>query len=233
VRSEIGAAVAVFGLSLTDAQLGALVTHAQMLLDANQLLNLTRITDEGQLALAHVADSLSLLPFLDEAPAGSFADLGSGGGYPGIPLVIVSGRPGVLVESTQKKAAFLTEVVETLGLDIDVQPVRAEELAATRPNAFAAVTARAVSALPSLVELAAPLLEQNGLLLAMKGEPSREELAAGEQVARIAGMEALGPTRIVVAGLKAQRSVVRYRRVGRPSVRLPRRPGLAQRHPLA
>ena len=158
-------------LTLSDEQGAQFAKYLDLLLEANLTMNLTRITDRAQAELLHVADALTLLQYL---PAGAIAlaDLGSGGGVPGLPLAIA--RPDarvVLIESTKKKAVYLRKAVEALGLtNVRVSDERVEDVGQSgRRGSFDVVTARAVAALPWLVEWAMPLLRQGGVLLAQKG----------------------------------------------------------------
>jgi 16S rRNA (guanine527-N7)-methyltransferase len=219
-------------LSMSEEALGLLARHARLVLAANETMSLTTIS-EDQFAGLHILDSLAALPYLDSAPDGAFADLGTGAGYPGIPLAIASGRPVVLVESVRKKAAFLQAAAAELCLKATVHPIRAEELALTSAGSFVAVVARALSALPSLVELAAPLLVEGGLLICLKGAPAPAELERGDRAALRCGMKRVCSEEISVPFVEGQRTIVVFRRSGRASVRLPRRPGMAQRQPLA
>jgi len=229
---EIDEGLRAFGIEHTGEQVSALERHLQLVANANASFNLTTIPSEQSVAL-HVMDSIAALPFLTTAPAGEFADLGSGAGFPGIPLAVLTGRHLTLVESVKKKAVFLESVIGELRLEATVRGVRAEELAGERPGAFAAVTARAVSSLPSLVELAAPLLAQDGLLICLKGAPDESELDRGDVVARRCGMTRVETVQVEVPGVEARRTIVVYRRKGSPGVSLPRRNGMAQRQPLA
>ncbi|HEY3317692.1 MAG TPA: 16S rRNA (guanine(527)-N(7))-methyltransferase RsmG [Coriobacteriia bacterium] len=233
LREHIMVALESLGLSADEPVLDALVLHAGMMLATNAIHNLTRITDEEDVALLHVADSLTALPYLVAAPEGSFADIGSGAGYPGIPLALLSARHAVLVESRAKKAAFLQEAVDVLGIDAEVRMSRAEELAESQAGAFGAVTARALATLPSLVELAAPLLVVGGTLIALKGEPGAEEYASGDAVARIVGLKRTSTDPVTIPGVDLQRTIVCYRRERESRIALPRRPGMAQKKPLA
>jgi len=229
---QIAAGLAEMGLDSTVAVVEALAQHLRLVFETNESLNLTSIDPEDGVAL-HVLDSAVALPFLDRAPAGPFADLGSGAGFPGIPLTILSSRPVSLVESVRKKAAFLERAVADLCLNATVHPVRAEELAQERPQAYSAVTARALSALPSLVELAAPLLAEGGWLICLKGRPDDDELMRGDKAGRMCGMVRVETVPVEVPGVDAARTIVVYRRSGKARTKLPRRNGLAQRAPLA
>lgn len=150
------------GISLPEGAFSQLALHWSRLMQANGRFNLTAITEPEVAAEKHYLDCLLALPVLD-AYAGSLCDLGSGGGFPGLVLAIARPeRPITLVEATEKKAAFLRQVGEELGLDqIRVVCARAEEIGrdpAFRAQ-FAVVTARALAGLPVLLEYGLPLLE--------------------------------------------------------------------------
>lgn len=166
--------------TLSDHQLQQLDDYLELLSEANLRMNLTRIIDREHAAVAHVGDALTLLPFIP-ADTARLADVGSGGGVPGIPLAIACPQIKVtLIEATQKKAAFLKEAGAKLGLtNLTVLPLRAEEAAqGDRRESFDVVTARAVGELVMLAEWCLPLVRKAGRFLAMKGQKAQEELAA-------------------------------------------------------
>ena len=166
---------------LSDEQLKLLDGYLDLLLEVNAVMNLTRITDRASAEVLHVADALTLVAYLPREPH-RLADVGSGGGVPGIPLAIA--RPDVsivLIESTQKKAAFLDRAVRELGLsNVVVKAERAEKLVDCRGK-FDVVTARAVAAVGELSQWCFPLLKPGGRLLAMKGAKAVEELEAAKK----------------------------------------------------
>lgn len=174
------------GRSLTDEQRATFDRYLDLLLQANQRMNLTRLVDRQQAAVGHVGDALTLLPWIPAGPL-KLIDIGSGGGVPGIPLAIALPEAQVmLVESTQKKAAFLRDCVRELKLsNVEVCPQRAEE-AGRSPlrGRFDVATARAVGELSFLVEWCMPLLVKGGRLLAMKGAKAREEIASATAALR-------------------------------------------------
>ncbi len=177
------------GLALSPEQIDRLHRHLDLLLAANARMNLTRVTDRADAETRHVADALTLLPHL---PAGAFtlADLGSGGGVPGLCLAVARPAAAVsLIESTGKKAAFLADAARALELtNVKVLRARAEEVGRSRARGtFDVVTSRAAGALPWLVEWSLPLLRPTGRLLAMKGERHAEELAASAAALRLLG----------------------------------------------
>jgi 16S rRNA (guanine527-N7)-methyltransferase len=220
------------GIPAAEPQLRAMDRHLQLLAETNASFNLTAVPESEYVPL-HVLDSAVALPFLDSAPPGAFGDLGSGAGFPAVPLAILCARPVVLVESVKKKAAFLERVAAELCLEASIQGIRAEELALVRGRGFAAITARALAPLPSLVELASPLLQEGGLLISLKGSPDESEFSRGDAVALRCGMERVATVAVAVPRVDARRTVVVYRRFADPSVVLPRRSGMAQRRPLA
>ncbi len=221
------------GVLLTRVQAAALLDHLAWVLQTNQTHNLTAIQDFGDALRLHVLDSVAAELEVNDAPSGALLDLGSGGGFPGVPLSIVTGRPVTLLDSVAKKVRMVGEYAEQRGLQVTVAPVRAEDHARTHSGAYAVVVARAVSQLPSLVELAAPLLTHNGVLIALKGAILEEELTRGDAVGRLCGMERRSVRRFALPAGDEERAVVTYRRTQRPSVDLPRRVGLAQKRPLA
>jgi 16S rRNA (guanine527-N7)-methyltransferase len=220
------------GLLLQPEALALCIDHVRAVLDANERVNLTAIRDEAQAVRLHVLDSLAVLPEVADAPAGRLLDIGTGGGFPGLPLCVASARDGLLLDSVRKKADAVRAIVESLGLGdrIEVAAVRAEELEA---GGFAVAVVRAVSELPSLVELAAPHLIEGGVLVALKGQVTDEELRRGDRAAEIVGLKRLSVRRYELPEGDEQRAAIAYRKVGEPRVRLPRRNGLAQKKPLA
>jgi 16S rRNA (guanine(527)-N(7))-methyltransferase RsmG len=174
------------GVDLDSAQRSAIDGHVRLLLAWNRAINLTAIRDPVEAAGAHVVDSLAALPVFRERKVDRFVDLGSGGGFPGLPLAIaLPATHALLADSIGKKVRFLETVVDAVGLAgrVETQTARAETLARdpAHRERWPAVTARAVAALPDLVELAFPLLQRGGVLVAWKrGEIGSELAAAGE-----------------------------------------------------
>ena len=179
-------------VQLDVSVLAALGDYLARLLAMNEHMNLTAIVEPHDAWVKHALDALTLLPFLRELPAGaSLADVGSGGGVPGIPLALARRDLLVtLIEATQKKAAFLADVARDLGLEhVTVRAERAETLGRDElRGAFDVVTARAVSKLNVLVPIAASLVQRGGLLLLVKGQRADEELAAAGKVLKQEGL---------------------------------------------
>ena len=213
-----------------------LLAHLEAVLQYNQKKNLTSITELHDGKVFHIEDSLAVLPEIQAAPQGQMADLGSGAGFPGIPLALASKRQTTLIESNKKKAQFLQGFIDDnkLARQISVAAMRSEELAQEQAGAFAVVTARAVAELAVLLELAAPLLEKKGRFVALKGQPDADELRRGDAAAGKLGMCLLQTRAYSLSGSKGEvkRLVLVYEKSGQPSLSLPRRPGMATKRPL-
>lgn len=181
----------------------------------------------------HVEDSLAALPELNDAPEGRYADLGSGGGFPGVPLAIASGRDTLLVDSREKKMKLVQGVLEDMGLagQIETYAGRAELLARSHAGEFAVVTARALAQLSVLLELASPLLQRKGHLICYKANIKEDELLHVREVERKTGMKLVSDREFVLAE-KYTRRILVFEKTTKPGMKLPRAEGAAQKNPL-
>lgn len=214
-----------------------LVEYAN-LLDSYDKANVIGTRDLGEILLSHVLDSLSCFLYEPLWRAGRVADVGSGGGLPGIPINIVGGDlPTTLVESTGKKARFLQYVVDSLSLEeIRVENSRAEDLGRSREHrrAYDVVTSRAVARLSVIAEYAMPLLKLGGVAIAMKSRVESEELSEAKRAARALGAqvaEVRAVSMLPEVGDKA-RNLVIIQKVEETPPRYPRRSGAAAKKPL-
>lgn len=222
-------------IELHDGALDAMLRHLDFVLEANSSVNLTAIDDPREAVRLHVLDSLSAFEDVRDAPAGLMIDMGSGGGFPGVELALATKRDTWLVESVKKKCELLKRFIVQENLDswISVKALRAEELAAEHPEAASVVTARALASLPSLLELAAPLLAFRGRFVAMKARIGAEELSRATAVAGLCGMTLKSMREFSLPESGEFRTVLVFEKTAKPTVVLPRRQGQAQRKPLA
>lgn len=194
---------------LSGSERNVLTAHLRLLDAWNPFINLTRIESAHERALRHLLDALVAVPLIDQLlpSGGTFADLGSGGGFPGTPLAarLLTARPAAtldLIEATGKKARFLDAVVAASGLAprLRVVHARAEELASQAPTRYDVITARAVAPLTELTRIALPLLAAGGHLMAWKrdGDGWAEELATATS---LVGADAIRVHRVTQAGL--------------------------------
>lgn len=206
--------------------------HLDLVIEANKAVNLTRIDTVEDGLLLHIEDSLSALPEMGKAPEGRYGDLGSGGGFPGIPLAIATGRQTVLIDARQKKMVVMQGIIEKLGLQdsVDTFAGRAELLAAKRKGEFAVLTARALAKLSVLLELASPLLQEKGQLICYKSQVEQQEIDDAERVRKATGMRLVSDREFMLGD--NQRRIMVYEKYAPAAVKLPRTEGSAQKNPL-
>ena len=223
------------GLSLTPTRRAVIDGHVRLLVAWTSAINLTAIREPRAIAVSHVLDSLTAVSFARDRGATAVLDLGSGGGFPGIPMATALGAErALLVEPIAKKARFLETVVEATGVGgtVAIATTRAESIGADprQRGTWPLVTARAVAPMADLVELAFPLLERGGSLLAWKRGDIEDELHAAERAARALGGGRFDTVDIELAGLEGHLIVVATRTGVVPDV-YPRDPATRRRRP--
>ncbi len=201
------------GISLSPEQVQQFRHYRDLVIEWNQRLNLTRIASEDFVPL-HFLDSLSLMSFLPQKRPLRLLDLGSGAGFPGIPLVIAGYDLDVtLLEATQKKARFLTQAMSALELSrISILPFRAEEAARLDGHRYGydVVAARAVAPLDRLCGWMLPFLKPDGIAIAMKSSTARtqDELRNSEKAIQQAGGEIMKTVKFDLPTTDIQRMLV-------------------------
>jgi 16S rRNA (guanine527-N7)-methyltransferase len=220
------------GLGLSDAEADVLLQHLSLVLEENQRTNLTRISDPVDAVFLHILDSLLMARSIDHTCT-SVVDIGTGAGYPAIPIAVTTAFDVTAIDSVGKKIDALQRMVTTLGLGETVHPlhIRAEELSA-QGNRFDAVVARAVAPIDVLLEYASPLLEHDGYLITSKG-PS-EELPSSklEALCAYVGFENVSRETFELPEGYGTRVISVFQKKGEPRIKLPRRPGMATKKPL-
>lgn len=223
-----------YHLKVSKEQLELCLKHLDLVIDANQTMNLTRILDIEEALILHILDSLVLLPYIDQAPQGALLDMGTGAGFPGIPLTIASGRHATYIDSVGKKVNAVNSFVEALGLKhAHAVHDRLEEYARSHKKEFAVVTARALAPLPTLIEYAAPFVKDKGIFVITKGNPSYEEIRSGEAVAKICGFSCTADDSLELPNELGHREFIILKKTHKATVSLPRANGMAKKNPLA
>ncbi len=229
-------------LGLDSGQVERLERYRDLLFERNATTNLTAVRDLPGMNRRLILESLRLVDPLrtiepiDRLGQRSLLDIGTGGGLPGMVLAIAFPHISTyLLDSTGKKIAFLDDVVRELELDnVTTIHARAEEIA-HQPryrNAFDLITARAVTTLPALLELALPMLRVNGTMLLPKGEDIEEELAAGHRAAEILRGEITSADLLPDAGSTVDTRLVIARKLATTPSAYPRRAGMPSKNPL-
>ena len=231
----LGRGLVRLGLGLDDAARTTIDGHVRLLLAWTTAINLTAIRDPAAVATGHVVDSLSAVPWLLARGAKRILDLGSGGGFPGLPIAAALPAARVtLLEPIGKKARFLRAAVEATDLTERVTVIgdRAEALAAepARRGTWSAVTARAVASTADLVELAFPLLVPGGALVAWKRGDLEAELASAERAIDALGGGTIEVHDVAVDDLPDHRLVIATRTCRVPDD-YPRDPAARRRRP--
>lgn len=233
------------GIALTPDQLAAFERFTAELLDWNQRMNLTAITDPVEIETKHYLDSLSCLLALPQMDGRGLAqwlaeprravDIGAGAGLPGLALKIV--WPGLrltLLEATAKKCRFMQHVVDTLGLaQVEVVHSRAEEFGQGRGRLlFDLAFARAVGRLPTLLEYGLPLLKPKGWFVIQKGREPQDEIASAQPALRALGGKLASVLPVTVPGLEAERTLLLVQKSNQTPAIYPRRAGLPEKQPI-
>ncbi len=228
-----------FGLRLTPEHLAAFQLYYDELVAWNRRFNLTAVTDYEQVQIRHFLDSLTCLLVNGERarqPVMRVMDVGSGAGFPGLPLKIVCPSLQLtLLEATGKKVQFLKHVVEGLALEgVQVIKGRAEEVghSAQHREQYDLVVARAVAELPVLAEYALPFCRLGGRFVAQKGSAAEVEVASAERALAILGGHLRRIHTVELPGLAEPRRLVVVDKMALTPEKYPRRPGIPSKRPL-
>jgi len=232
---------AALGLHLTASQRAAFQIYYEALVAWNQKFNLTAITGYEQVQIRHFLDSLSCLMAHEVRavlgrPGSRIIDVGSGAGFPGIPLKLICPQTHLtLLEATGKKVTFLEHLVGLLGLiNVTTVKARAEELAhdPAHREQYDLSLARAVAELPVVVELVLPFCKVGAWMIAQKGEAGAAEAWQAGRAITLLGGELRRVLPVELPGLPEDRSLVLIEKVGPTPKTYPRRPGIPNKRPL-
>jgi 16S rRNA (guanine527-N7)-methyltransferase len=224
------------GITLTPKQLSSFDFFEKELISWNEKFNLTAIRDSEGIRVKHFLDSLTCITIMKDFNKQSLIDIGTGAGFPGIPLKIM--YPDLkltLVESVGKKASFCLHIVQELGLEnVQVCTKRAEEIGRdpAHRGKYDWAVARAVAGLPILVEYLLPLLKLNGRMLAQKGESAHAEVQASENALKFIGGKLEGISKVNLPGIVDDRYLVVIKKTVETALIYPRNVGVPAKKPL-
>ena len=226
----------LFNVHLTGRQVVALITYERELLEWNQKFNLTAIRDKDSIRTKHFLDSFSCVLAWKGSPPHRMVDVGTGAGFPGIPLKILYPSTHLtLVESVGKKAMFCQHIVRVLGLEkIDVLRTRVEELGQQPEHreTYDWGVARAVANLNVLSEYLLPLIKVSGTMLAQKGESGPAEAQAAEKAMKMLGGKLQQVIPVNLPGVADDRYLVLVNKIAATPPKYPRKAGVPVKQPL-
>jgi 16S rRNA (guanine527-N7)-methyltransferase len=229
-------AQAWFNIHLSARQIAALGTYEKELLEWNQKFNLTAIRDPESIRTKHFLDSFSCVLAWKTAPPAQLIDVGTGAGFPGIPLkILYPNLKLTLVESVGKKAMFCQHIVSVLGLEqVDVIQARAEDLGQNprHREKYDWAVARAVANLNVLSEYLIPLAKVGGAVLAQKGESGPAEAQSAEEAMKLLGGKLKQLIPVHLPGVADDRYLVVVEKVAATPPKYPRKPGIPMKQPL-
>lgn len=226
----------LFDLQLTAAQLAALSTYERELLDWNAKFNLTALRDPASIHTKHFLDSFSCCLAWGKRPPRRLVDVGTGAGFPGLPLKIVYPSMRLtLLESVGKKAMFCEHLVRLLRLEhVEVIKARAEELGSmpAHRERYDWAVARAVAEMRVLAEYLLPLVKLGGKALALKGESGPAEAQSAEKAITLLGGRLQQVIPVHLPGVADERYLVLVHKAAATPPKYPRKAGMPMKHPL-
>ena len=225
---------ASLGIELNETALERFDRLAELLIEQNKTMNLTAITDPDEVVIKHFADSISLFKAVIPEENAKILDLGTGAGFPGIPLLIT--RPDLnltMVDSTAKKLGYVARTVETLGLEAETLHARAEE-AGKKPEyreQYDIVCSRAVAALNILSEYCLPFVKVGGVFVAMKSAKAEEEIADAKKALGILGGKIVDKITFTLSD-GGERTLIVIKKISQTSPKYPRVSAQIAKKPL-
>ena len=230
MRETLKEALSAMDLSMPEERIDTLCTFAQRVIEQNEVMNLTAITEPKAVAKLHLADSLTVLKCADLAGK-SLIDVGCGAGFPGVPLKIACPELNLtLLDSLGKRVRWLEETLPTLGINAECLTGRAEELVTDRRETYDFATSRAVARLNILLELTAPFVKVGGAVLALKGAAAQEELDEAKGAIQKLGLKLEAKKAFPIDG--AGHTVLVLRKIAPTPPKYPRRYAKIKQSPL-
>lgn len=226
----------ILGVVLSDVQLEQFMLYKKLLLEWNQKMNLTAITEDIEVITKHFLDSLTINKAIDMAKVNTLIDIGTGAGFPGLVIKIAFPHIHVtLVDSLKKRLIFLEEVIMQLGLkEVVCVHQRAEDLGKIKEyrEAFDICASRAVAHLSILSEYTIPFVKVNGYLIALKGQRLDEELEQGKKALELLGAKLDEIVDATVPGTDLNHRIAKIKKVRQTALKYPRKAGEPTKMPL-
>lgn len=222
------------GIELKEEQLEKFYLYMNILLEWNEKINLTAITNEEEIILKHFVDSLTINKYIEEGK--SIIDVGTGAGFPGIPIKILREDLKVtLLDSLNKRINFLNEVIEKLDLkNIECIHGRAEEFGKNKNyrEKYDFATSRAVANMSTLSEYLIPFVKIGGKVLAMKGDKAEEELGEAKKAIKLLGGKVENIDNFYLPNSDIKRNIIIIKKIEKTERKFPRKPGTPAKEPI-
>ncbi|MBQ9743376.1 MAG: 16S rRNA (guanine(527)-N(7))-methyltransferase RsmG [Ruminococcus sp.] len=233
-KEKLSYEAGLIGIELDETALDKFQTYYDMLISYNEKMNLTAITAEDEVIVKHFCDSMYLLTKYDIKKESSLIDVGTGAGFPGIPMLIA--RPDLkltLLDGLNKRLTFLSDVLHKLGFTAELVHSRAEEAAMDTDyrEKFDVVTSRAVARLNTLCEYCLPYVKKGGVFLAMKGPAAKEELSEAKNAIGILGGKVVSAQEYSLSD-KSSRTLVIIEKIKKTPDKYPRHNSQIKKKPL-
>ena len=233
---ELKIAATEYGLNLTEDQISAFNKYYELLYEWNKKINLTAITEPKDVAIKHMVDSLSCFKADLFKENTSLIDVGTGAGFPGLPLkIFYPSLKLTLLDSLNKRVKFLQLIVDELGLkDVEVIHARSEEAARNKKyrEKFDLATARAVARLPIICEYCLPFVKDGGTFIALKGRQYEEEATQAQKAIKVLGGEISDIMPVKLPEIDDKRAVIYIKKIKSTPKTYPRKAGTPERNPI-
>lgn len=217
---------------IAEEQMQKFFSYMELLLEWNQKMNLTAITDPKEIILKHFIDSMTISPYIEEEK--KVIDVGTGAGFPGIPLAIICPNTSfTLIDALNKRISFLKEVVTKLQLsNVVVEHARAEDFAKENREKYDIATSRAVANLPVLLEYLLPFVKKEGKCICMKGPNIQEELDEAKKAITVLGGELEKVDYFHLMDTEIERNNVVIKKIKNTPLQYPRKSGIPSKNPI-
>ena len=233
-EKEIMEYVEELGIKLSKEQAEIFFDYMNLLLEWNEKINLTAITEEKEVIVKHFVDSLTIAKYIPEGA--SLVDVGTGAGFPGIPLKIIRDDLKItLLDSLQKRINFLDVVIKKLNLkNIETIHARVEEFGKNSKyrESFEVATSRAVANLSTLTEYLLPLVKVGGIAVCMKGSSIEEELETSKKAINVLGGKVSNVFEFDLPKTDIKRNIVIVDKINETPSKYPRKPGMPSKEPI-
>ena len=217
---------------ITEEQMQKFFFYMELLLEWNQKMNLTAITDPKEILLKHFLDSMSIHPYIEQEK--KVIDVGTGAGFPGIPLAIICPNTSfTLIDALNKRILFLKEVVTKLQLDnVIVEHARAEDFAKENREKYDIATSRAVANLPVLLEYLLPFVKKEGKCICMKGPNIQEELKEAKKAINVLGGELEKVDYFYLMHTEIERNNIIIKKIKNTPLQYPKKSSIPSKNPI-